>query len=135
MGGRQPDVIRKGRLQPKSRGRSGKVIQARQPEHIRSLLGNAPFIRSDPEGRCCRAIGRFDFEPALLAAPRKRQYVVARAVAILSGDPADLAGEVVPAEFRQPILFGLKQEGFPRFAKCAGSRVAPGRVEFADESD
>lgn len=53
-------MIRKGRLQLKSRGRSGKVVQARQPEHVRSFLGNAPFVRGDPEGRCCGAIGRLD---------------------------------------------------------------------------
>ena len=126
-------MIRKGRRQLKSRGRSGKVVQARQPEHIRSFLGNAPFIRGDPEGRCCGAIGRFDLEPALLSALGKRQDVVAGAVSIIPGDPADLAGEVVPAVTRQPILFGLIQEGFPRLTKFAGSRVALGGVELADE--
>lgn len=126
-------MIGKGRLQPKSRGRSGKVIQSRQPEHIRSFLGNAPFIRGDPEGSGCGAIGRLDLEPALLSASGKRQDVVAGAVTIIPGDPADLAGEVVPAETRQPILFGLIQEGFPRLTKFAGSRVALGGVEFADE--
>ena len=123
-----------------SGGRSRKVSGRRRKSYTRTMRKRVRMLRralplagGQVERRAWAADGGFHLQQALLAVAAVRQDVVARAVAVLGGDPADLPRQVRTGRRFQPRALGSQHLLLAQPAEAPVPLVAGRPVDPADQ--
>jgi len=114
--------------------RLAELIDAIEPECVRPFLSERSLVAGEEERRLPRAACRLDLDQAFAAGGTEGEDVVAGAVAVLLGDPANLAGQIAALGLRQTAAFEFDDQRLARLAERPVPEVAFGGVELVDQA-
>src|ERR1017187_6390503 len=122
-------VVQRGRQSEDPR-RRGEEVDAVDPPILRPLLRHLELVAGEEERRLSRAFGGLHVEKPFLSCRHERQHVISSAVALLVGDPANLAGEILAAKLDELPALEPEHELLSGPAQRSVAAIALDRIEF-----
>lgn len=112
---------------------AGKVEQTHQAPFMATGVCDLELVARDIKRRALPSVRRFHLDQSWQAIGREAGNIIACAVTVLLGDPADLRGQIPPTLGRKMGALVMENTLFASCAKRAVSLVPSGHVKSAGD--